>query len=405
MANVYAPESLGIKAPTGGFKEGGWYAGRQYWGGTLSDPGVIHSSSNQQGAGQLVSPEINRQSDAVQGNQQGDIERYLATQRQKQAQLNVRPTGYNPTNNYGTGAGAGAGMPGGEGAGMGFQGAPAINLQNIYDQNYASSGIKELEEELAGLNRQYTESRGKNNDNPYLSEATRVGREAKLERLHGERTANLRNEVAMKKADVETKLNLSLKQFDINSQQAKQSLEQFNTLLSMGALDNLSGEDIANITRSTGISSNMIQGAINTSKAKNVRSQLITATNDAGVVTASLIDLDTGQIISQNNLGAIGNRQQSGGGSAKQPTQYEQQRALQSNMVRTLESVKNDYGHISPQEWQEAQSIWLEQGGDKNSFVTNFSQYADPNRGDFTQAYGFKPLSSQESSSGGQYSF
>ena len=55
---VYSPESLGIKAPSGGFLTGGWYSSRQYWNGTLSEPGVIHPSSSQQGAGQAVSNEV-----------------------------------------------------------------------------------------------------------------------------------------------------------------------------------------------------------------------------------------------------------------------------------------------------------------------------------------------------------
>jgi len=55
---TYSPQSLGIKTPSGGFQQGGWYSGRQYWGGTLSDPGVIHPSSNQSGAGQAVSNEV-----------------------------------------------------------------------------------------------------------------------------------------------------------------------------------------------------------------------------------------------------------------------------------------------------------------------------------------------------------
>ena len=48
---VQSPEKLGIKPPSGGFKTGGWYSGRQFWGGTLGDPGVIHPSSDQPGAG------------------------------------------------------------------------------------------------------------------------------------------------------------------------------------------------------------------------------------------------------------------------------------------------------------------------------------------------------------------
>jgi hypothetical protein len=59
---TYKPEKLNISAPSGGFQQGGWYSGRQYWGGTLSEPGQIHPSSNQQGAGQDVSQEVVQQS-------------------------------------------------------------------------------------------------------------------------------------------------------------------------------------------------------------------------------------------------------------------------------------------------------------------------------------------------------
>lgn len=52
------PQDLGISAPSGGFQVGGWYEGRQYWDGTLSDPGQIHPASQQQGAGQNVSDEV-----------------------------------------------------------------------------------------------------------------------------------------------------------------------------------------------------------------------------------------------------------------------------------------------------------------------------------------------------------
>ena len=55
------PEKAGIKPPTGGFQQGAWYSGRQYWGGTLSDPNVIHPSSDQPGAGQSVSKEVVQQ--------------------------------------------------------------------------------------------------------------------------------------------------------------------------------------------------------------------------------------------------------------------------------------------------------------------------------------------------------
>lgn len=57
----------GITSPEGGFKTGGWYGGRQYWNGTLSAKGVINSQSNQQGAGQAVSDEVNRATSVAAG--------------------------------------------------------------------------------------------------------------------------------------------------------------------------------------------------------------------------------------------------------------------------------------------------------------------------------------------------
>lgn len=41
--------------------KGGWYDGQQYWGGTLSEVGVINSLSDQVGAGQAVSKEVVQQ--------------------------------------------------------------------------------------------------------------------------------------------------------------------------------------------------------------------------------------------------------------------------------------------------------------------------------------------------------
>src|SRR3990167_4593757 len=146
---------------------------------------------------------------------------------------------------------------------------PTIDLPSLYEGLYAKSGIKDIENELSTKSKAYTERVAKIKDNPYLSEATMTGRLKKLDEKFNDDTANIRNDIATRKADVETQLNIQTKQFDINSNQVKQAWDQFNSLLSNGALDNASGEDIANITRATGISSSMIQSAIGVSQAKN----------------------------------------------------------------------------------------------------------------------------------------
>lgn len=309
---VYTPADLGIKPPPGGFQEGGWYNGRQFWGGTLSEAGVIHPSSNQVGAGQAVSPEVNAASAALQGVSPTNFQNYINQQNTAAAKVPAQP---NPVNTTWT-------DPGNAETGLSGTMPGVPNLTETYANLTASSGIADLENQFSQMSKDYVEAKGKINDNPFLSEATRVGRIAKIEQLYNERTANIKNDIAMKKADIETQLNLTTKQFDMNSAAATQALNQFNTLLQLGALDNATGEDIANITRTTGISSNMIQGAINANKAKNVKTQVVTSTNDAGVVTVSVINADTGEIIKQNSLGAIGNAQQGAKPSESDKTAY-----------------------------------------------------------------------------------
>jgi len=87
---TYTPEQVGIKAPSGGFQTGGWYSARQYWNGTLSEPGVIHPSSNQPGAGQTVNPAVVAASNTTQGLAAGTNEAYIAAQRAKT--INQEPT-------------------------------------------------------------------------------------------------------------------------------------------------------------------------------------------------------------------------------------------------------------------------------------------------------------------------
>lgn len=147
---------------------------------------------------------------------------------------------------------------------------PTIDLPGLYKSLYQGSGVSGKEQELATKAQQLAEAKAKINDNPFLSEATRVGRIAKLDSLYNDSVAGLQNEIAMKKADIETQLNLQTKQFDIQSQQAQQAISQFNSLLSSGSLDNASGTDIANITASTGISSDMIKSAINNRRLSNL---------------------------------------------------------------------------------------------------------------------------------------
>lgn len=272
MANLYNPEQVGVTAPAGGFQNGGWYNGRQYWNGQLGDAGVVINPEQTAGYGQAVSGEVNAQSAAQQGVSPDVFNQYISNQNQQSA--NVTPTStFNPNPVSSSTLTQQSGTPFTMPA---FNQQPTINLPETYKKIQQESGVTDLQKQYSDMERQKIEALGQINDNPFLSEATRVGRVAKLEELFNDRTANIRGQIAQKQADIEMQMNLQTQQYNINSEAARNALDQFNTLLSLGALDNVSGEDIANLTMSTGLSSGMIQAAVEANKAKNVKTSVDT---------------------------------------------------------------------------------------------------------------------------------
>ena len=297
-------DPAGNPAPTGGFSTGGWYSGFQYWNGTFAQQaGQIHPASNQQGAGETVSEEVNIQGDIAQGLAPGTNQAYINQQNQQQPQ--PQQQAQTPS----TPASASTGTPGTE-----AQPEEAIDLTGMYKGLQESSGVTGLQDEYLEKERQFIEAKNKINDNPFLSEATRVGREAKLTKLFNERTANLQDEIAMKKADIETQLNLQVQQLDMNSEATQRNIDNLNNLISMGAFDGASGETIAEWTRMTGVSSDLIMSAVKAQSKTDVDTQVITSTADSGEVTVSVINSQTGEIINQSSLGNVGNAEGGGGG-------------------------------------------------------------------------------------------
>jgi hypothetical protein len=232
---------------------GGWYDGQQFWGGTLSDPGVINPQSNQPGAGQAVSQEVVAQTNPA--NVQ-----YLA--------------GRNPNLPYATpttGAIATPTAPGVAGAGTAGATVPAtptINLSQKYSDLYATSGISDLETQLNDYTTKYTEALAKINDNPFLSEATRVGRVRKIEELYQDRVANIQNQIASKKTDIQNQLSIAEKQYQYETEAQRNAAEQ-------------------------------------AASASKKNTQTIQSTDDSGNVTVTVINSDTGEVISQKSLGQV----------------------------------------------------------------------------------------------------
>lgn len=324
MAQVVNPSANQVKLDSGKLitaQQGGWYDGQQYWGGTLSAPGQINSKSNQIGAGQYVSAEVNAQSAAQQGVSAQQLEQYLTDQRTKQGVPQPSPTTAAPMPSEFIPSSTPAG------AGIGYAAPNVPDLQGLYKTLNENTGISSLEQELADKADAYAKAQSKINDNPYLSEANRVGRIQKLSIDYNNDIKNTQDQLAMKKADVETQLNLATKQFDINSQAARDALDRFNTLLQTGALANADGADIANLTRSTGLSSSAIQSAITAQKKKDVQTSVVSY-DDGKNQGFAVIDTQTGAIISKQVIAA------SKPAAARQPSETEQTQAISVQLAQ-----------------------------------------------------------------------
>ena len=197
-------------------------------------------------------------------------------------------------------------MPSGGGVGASALGVPAaatLDLPGLYNSLTKSSGIADLENKAMQEQTAFNEAQSKINDNPFLSEADRVGRIQKLQMDYNNSTKATQDALAMKKADVQTQLDLASKQYDINSQASRDALSRFDSLLASGALSGASGSDIANLTSQTGLSSTMIQAAINATKAKNVKTSTLTY-DDGTNQGFMIINPDTGEIISKQVIAA-----------------------------------------------------------------------------------------------------
>ena len=183
---------------------------------------------------------------------------------------------------------------------------PSIDLNQIYEQEMNSQEIQDLEAELLAKKQARDEAAADINDNPFYSEATRVGKMAKLDEKANDEISTLESSLASRKADAQVKVNIATQQYNIESDMYQQNLQKLNLLISSGALMNASGDDIAQIALATGMSTDMVQGIQAQMQQDQVNPTVMTNTDNAGNVTVSVIDANTGAIISQNSLGSVG---------------------------------------------------------------------------------------------------
>jgi len=307
-------------APSGGFQQGGWYNGRQYWNGTFSQPGQIHPESNQQGAGSMVSPEVLAATSIAAGNAPGANQTYINS-------LYSNPSG--GTGQGITFAGAGSGATGLGSIGI----TSSLNLMDEQQNLYDASGITQLRNTINGIQAtidnyksEADKRRAEVNENPFLSESSRVGRIRKIDDMLNDvlqteeaKLANYNTQVTQKQNEINDKLNLKIKQFDMDRVTRQENRDLFNSLLSSGALNGATEQDLGNLAAQTGLSINFIRSAIKASQKADV--QIETQTDNNGNVTILTINKETGEIVNQISAGRVGKANTGGGSSVSETLQ------------------------------------------------------------------------------------
>jgi hypothetical protein len=256
-------------------------------------------------------------------------------------------------------------------------GQPTIDLNSIYSSAMNSDEIKKLENEYNTKQASYNQAVTSINDNPFASEATRVGKIRRLDESAQRELTSLQNTLAQKKADAQVKVNIATQQYNINNQQYQNELSKLNLLISSGALNNASGSDIASIALSTGMSTSMIKGIQDKMKSDAVKPQVITNTDDSGNVTVSVIDANTGKRISQSSLGKVGKSDSSGSSNPFKPGTPTYISAINA-MSKDLQAVSGGDKKVSPNDYTLYRQQWVQAGFNPSDFDNSFKGYINP---------------------------
>lgn len=205
-----------------------------------------------------------------------------------------------------------------------------VNLNQIYNDAMNSEDLVNLQNELKAKKEAKVRAETDVNDNPFYAEVTRTGKLAKIQEAAQSEIANIESEVALKKADAQTKVNIALQQYNIDDKNYQNQLQKLNLLISSGAITNATSQNIADIALATGISTDMVKGIINTTKQNQQKLQV--ATDDNGNVT--IYDLNTGKVV--NTIAGIDNKKSSSGNTLEDKKAQE----FQSVIYKEIEQLQ-----------------------------------------------------------------
>lgn len=270
---------------------------------------------------------------------------------------------------------------GGGGTGFSMPTAPTFDLVGATNAAFNTPEIQAAQKAVSDRQAALAAAEGEVNDNPFYSEATRVG---KLAQLRDQANADIsvqQNILSGLKADAQIKLNAALGQYNINEQQYKDTLAQFDTMLQAGGLTYAAPGDLAAIATSTGIPVSELQSIQQKQQQDNIKTSLVTS-NDG---TVSVINSQTGKIISQTQPGVGPVSKPAGSATFTENASLGQAINDMNSAITgptntiTGSRVLGGDGFMSPDSWTKLMATWMQNGLKQSDFVANYQQYTNPN--------------------------
>lgn len=172
-----------------------------------------------------------------------------------------------------------------------------------------------------------------------------------------------------------TELMRGLRRDEMNEMEYAQSTARANLQIATNAIysGNLRYEDLSP-QQKTEITKMEVQAGLPPGFVSNLKlnpkDQVVFTTSNEGVTQVGIRNPD-GTISVQS----YGQRISGSSDSSKS-------KALQSEMSEYLEFYSNDYGHVTPDIYNKARRMWINEGGDDTVFDERFRVYRDPYRTD-----------------------
>ncbi len=399
---------------------GGWYDAMQYWGGTLSAPGVINTQSNQQGAGQPVNPTVVAATNVQQGLAPGTNEAYIASQTAKLS----APTSKDQVNPYldafQSNAFSGANSPETKVPTLSelktelAPSSPAptpINRVETFNQLRTDLGVSALEETQTSLKQQIADLQSRDQARQFDAEGKPVplgvisGRQSEIARQDQIQLDSLSRQLGVVNDELNTKYNtigtlVNYMGLDYQDAVSAYDKEFQQNLTLFGLISDIRKENWteaqaarAAATANLQIYANAItNGNLNYSNLpadQRLMIQKLEVQSGLPVGTIANLQMSPKDKIAAFSddktqamiIDANGNMKVVQTGftkSASSVSQAEKTQQARADMARTLnEQGGSDY-LVSPQQWKQDRAVWIAAGYSGADFDTYFaSQYVD----------------------------